>query len=93
MGSAWGDPVMAVADGVVVTAGSVAGYGQCVIIDHGNQYATLYAHGSAVYVSAGERVEAGDTVMASGSSGLSTGPHLHYEVRLLGTPIDPVQFF
>jgi murein DD-endopeptidase MepM/ murein hydrolase activator NlpD len=93
MGSAWGDPVMAVADGVVVTAGTVAGYGQCVIIDHGNQYATLYAHGSAVYASAGERVEAGDTVMASGSSGLSTGPHLHYEVRLLGTPIDPVQFF
>jgi murein DD-endopeptidase MepM/ murein hydrolase activator NlpD len=92
MGAAYGTPVKAVNDGVVVTAGVVNGYGNCVIIDHGNQYATLYAHGSAVYVTPGEKVKAGDTVLASGNSGLSTGPHLHFEVRLLGTPIDPAPF-
>jgi murein DD-endopeptidase MepM/ murein hydrolase activator NlpD len=93
MGAAYGSPVMAVADGVVAMAGTINGYGHSVIVDHGNQYATLYAHGSAVNVSVGEQVEAGDVVMASGNSGLSTGPHLHFEVRLLGTPIDPLAFF
>jgi peptidoglycan DL-endopeptidase CwlO len=93
LGAAYGTPVKAVADGVVVSAGAVNGYGNCVIVDHGNQYATLYAHASAVEVSAGEKVKAGDVLMKSGNSGLSTGPHLHFEVRLLGTPIDPAQFF
>lgn len=92
LGAAYGTPVKAVADGVVVSAGPVDGYGDCVIIDHGNQYATLYAHASALEVTAGEQVHAGQTIMMSGNSGLSTGPHLHFEVRLLGTPIDPVPF-
>jgi murein DD-endopeptidase MepM/ murein hydrolase activator NlpD len=93
MGTPWGTTVRAVADGTVVRAGNVNGYGLCVIVDHGNQYATLYAHGSGIYASVGQHVEAGDALLASGSSGLSTGPHLHFEVRLLGTPIDPAPFF
>jgi murein DD-endopeptidase MepM/ murein hydrolase activator NlpD len=93
LGAAFGSPVKAVADGIVVKAGAINGYGDCVIIDHGNQYATLYAHASALSVKAGDHVKAGQVIMASGNSGLSTGPHLHFEVRLLGTPIDPAPFF
>ena len=93
LGAAFGTPVKAVADGIVVKAGAINGYGNAVIIDHGNQYATLYAHASALSVKAGDHVKAGQVVMASGNSGLSTGPHLHFEVRLLGTPIDPAPFF
>jgi murein DD-endopeptidase MepM/ murein hydrolase activator NlpD len=93
LGAAYGTPVKAVADGVVVKAGPINGYGDCVIIDHGDQYATLYAHASALSVKPGDHVKAGQVIMASGNSGLSTGPHLHFEVRLLGTPIDPAPFF
>jgi murein DD-endopeptidase MepM/ murein hydrolase activator NlpD len=62
------------------------------VIDHGGQFATLYGHASALYVSVGDHVDAGDTIAAVGSSGLATGPHLHFEVRILGNPVDPAQY-
>lgn len=86
----YGTPIKAGAAGEVVWAGWREGYGNTVIIDHGNQYATLYAHQSVVHVGLGETVSAGQTVGEVGSTGLSTGPHLHFEVRLLGVPVDPV---
>lgn len=92
MSAAYGTPIAAGAGGKVVWAGWRGGYGNTVIVDHGNQYATLYAHMSQVWVGVGERVEAGSQVGAAGSTGLATGPHLHFEVRLLGTPVDPVAY-
>lgn len=86
----YGTPIKAGAAGEVVWAGWREGYGNTVIVDHGNQYATLYAHQSVVHVALGETVSAGQTVGEVGSTGLSTGPHLHFEVRLLGVPVDPV---
>lgn len=84
-----GTPVRAGAAGKVVWAGWRGGYGNAVVIDHGNQYATLYGHLSAVWVSVGDRVDAGDHVGAVGATGMATGPHLHFEVRILGVPVDP----
>jgi len=89
MHAEYGTSIVSGAAGVVVWAGWRDGYGNTVIIDHGNQYATLYAHQSVVHVSVGQRVEAGQTVGAVGSTGMSTGPHLHFEVRVLGVPVDP----
>jgi murein DD-endopeptidase MepM/ murein hydrolase activator NlpD len=85
-----GTPIHAAADGVVVAAGDCGGYGNCVVIDHGLSLATLYGHQSQLLVTVGERVTAGQVVGLVGSTGLSTGPHLHFEVRLHGLPIDPV---
>jgi len=89
MHAEYGTSIVSGAAGVVVWAGWRDGYGNTVIIDHGNQYATLYAHQSVVHVSVGQRVEAGQAVGAVGSTGMSTGPHLHFEVRVLGVPVDP----
>jgi murein DD-endopeptidase MepM/ murein hydrolase activator NlpD len=85
-----GTQIHASAEGVVVTAGDCGGYGNCVVIDHGNSIATLYGHQSQVLVSVGEHVDAGQVVGLVGSTGMSTGPHLHFEVRLHGIPIDPL---
>ncbi len=74
----------------MVTAGDCGGYGNCVVIDHGTSIATLYAHQSQVLVSVGEHVDAGQVIGLVGSTGMSTGPHLHFEVRLHGVPIDPL---
>jgi murein DD-endopeptidase MepM/ murein hydrolase activator NlpD len=84
-----GDPIVAAADGVVAWADVRGGYGNCVIIDHGNQFATLYAHQSQFAVGIGDRVRAGQVIGFVGSTGLSSGPHLHFEVRDLGIPVDP----
>lgn len=65
------------------------GYGKCVRIDHGNGYVTIYAHLSQINVVAGQIVQAGDIIGITGNTGNSTGPHLHFEVRLNGSPIDP----
>lgn len=92
MAAAHGRPIVAAADGVVVWAGERGGYGNCTIIDHGNQYATLYAHQSRFGVSVGETVRAGETIGYVGNTGLSAGPHLHFEVRLLGIPVNPAAF-
>ncbi len=92
MAAAHGRPIVAAADGVVVWAGERGGYGNCTIIDHGNQYATLYAHQSRFAVSVGQTVRAGETIGSVGNTGLSAGPHLHFEVRLLGIPTNPAPF-
>jgi murein DD-endopeptidase MepM/ murein hydrolase activator NlpD len=85
-----GTPIRAVADGTVVTAGDCGGYGNCVIIDHGVSLATLYGHQSVVLVAEGQPVVAGQVIGLVGSTGKSTGPHLHFELRLNGIPIDPL---
>jgi murein DD-endopeptidase MepM/ murein hydrolase activator NlpD len=90
--AAMGDRIVSAADGVVVWADARGGYGNCVIIDHGNQFATLYAHQSQVAVQIGDTVTAGQTIGFIGSTGLSTGPHLHFEVRDLGIPTDPAPY-
>jgi murein DD-endopeptidase MepM/ murein hydrolase activator NlpD len=92
MHAASGTPIEAAASGTVVMAGWNGGYGNCVIIDHGNGLATLYGHQSRIAVSQGETVQTGEVVGYVGSTGLSTGPHLHFEVRKFGTPVDPVPY-
>ena len=77
------------AAGTVILAGPFGGYGNCVVVDHGGGVTTLYAHQTSVAVSYGDRVSAGDVVGYVGSTGLSTGAHLHFEVRLGGNPVDP----
>lgn len=86
-----GTPVRAAAGGVVYFAGWWGGYGNVVIIDHGGGWATVYAHNSRFAVSAGQAVQAGQVVSYSGSTGLSTGPHVHFEVRKNGVPINPLR--
>jgi murein DD-endopeptidase MepM/ murein hydrolase activator NlpD len=88
-----GTPIHAAAAGVVVTAGDCGGYGNCVVIDHGVSLATVYGHQSQVLVGVGEQVVAGQVIGLVGSTGMSTGPHLHFEVRLHGLPIDPLLAF
>jgi murein DD-endopeptidase MepM/ murein hydrolase activator NlpD len=90
--AAYGDPIHAAAAGTVVWAGPRGGYGNAVVIDHGGQFATLYAHSSAWYVTVGEHVSAGETVAAIGASGMATGPHLHFEVRILGYCVNPAPY-
>ena len=85
----FGAPVIAALDGVVSYAGVLGGYGNCVMINHGNGIATLYGHGQKILTEVGTEVKKGDLIMEVGSTGVSTGPHLHFEVRINGTPVDP----
>lgn len=87
-----GDPVLAAAGGTVETAEYSGGYGNMVEIDHGNGYSTRYSHLSSILVKAGDNVAPGDIVGRVGSTGRSTGPHLHFETRLLGTVRDPMDY-
>lgn len=87
-----GTELMAVAPGRVVSAGERVGYGTTVEIDHGLGFTTLYAHLSQILVSRGDWVRPGTVVGLAGSSGRSTGPHLHYEIRYKGAPFDPTKF-
>ena len=89
---AYGAPVHATAGGQVVTAGPTGGYGNMVEIDHGNGLSTRYGHMSAISVSEGQWVEAGGVVGKLGSTGRSTGPHLHYETRINDEAVDPIRF-
>lgn len=91
-GADWGAPFVAAEDGIVIKAGNNGGYGLCVVIDHGKGISTLYGHGSAIYVSAGQTVKKGQTVLGIGSSGISTGKHAHFEVRVNGTPVNPLPY-
>lgn len=91
-GAAWEAPFVAAEDGIVIKAEYYGGYGNCVIIDHGGGITTLYGHGSAIYVTKGQRVTRGQNVLAIGSSGTSTGKHAHFEVRVNGTPVDPLPY-
>lgn len=84
-----GDPIRAAAGGVVIYAGWYDGYGNAVVLDHGGGYATLYGHCSWIFVSDGQAVSRGAMIAAVGSTGVSTGPHLHFELRQGGVPIDP----
>lgn len=93
IGAESGATIVAADGGTVVLAGVNSGYGNCVMIDHGNGYKTLYAHMSSIAVSNGQSVSKGDTVGYVGSTGLSTGPHCHYEVWKDGSRIDPEQFY
>jgi murein DD-endopeptidase MepM/ murein hydrolase activator NlpD len=89
----WAEAVHAPAGGIVIRAGWDGGYGKLVEIMHDNAVSTRYGHLSSINVSVGQRVERGDTLGRMGSTGRSTGPHLHYETRVNGEPIDPVRFW
>ncbi len=89
-----GTNIYSTGDGVVVRADSeMSGYGNLVIIDHGFGYQTRYAHCSAFKVKVGEKVKRGDVIALLGNTGVSTGPHVHYEVRKNGEAVDPVHYF
>jgi murein DD-endopeptidase MepM/ murein hydrolase activator NlpD len=90
--SSTGDPVRATANGTVTTAGWNGGYGNMVELDHGNGFATRYGHMSAIEVRVGQHVRTGQIVGRVGSTGRSTGPHLHYETRIDGEAVDPQRF-
>jgi murein DD-endopeptidase MepM/ murein hydrolase activator NlpD len=87
-----GDPVRATADGTVAAAGWSGGYGRVVDIDHHNGLSTRYGHLSSIDVRVGQTVKTGQIVGKVGSTGRSTGPHLHYETRLRGEAVDPQKF-
>ncbi len=91
-GAEYGSMIRAADNGVVIAAEWTGGYGNAVIIDHGNGITTLYGHTSEMYVTAGQVVQKGQPIAAVGSTGLSTGPHLHFEVRRQGEPTDPMAF-
>lgn len=87
-----GTPVSATANGTVLCAGWQNGYGQVIYLDHGNGLQTRYGHLSQINVSVGQTVSRGDIIGLSGSTGRSTGPHLHYEVRINNEPVNPVRY-
>lgn len=87
-----GTPVMATADGVVISAGWHHGYGNAIYIDHGNGVNTRYGHLSRIDVAEGQTIKRGDLIGLSGSTGRSTGPHLHYEVRINGEATNPLPY-
>ena len=93
IGSAgFGAPVVSAADGVVTYAGELGSYGNCVMVYHGNGLTTLYGHGQKILTKVGAEVKQGDVIMEVGSTGNSTGPHLHFEVRINGITTNPLNF-
>ncbi len=84
--------IIAANDGVVIQAMYTTGYGNMVMIDHGGGVVTLYGHGSEIIAQTGQEVKKGDIIMKAGSTGWSTGPHLHFEVRINGTAVDSLPF-
>lgn len=87
-----GASIIAADSGTVIFAGWMTGYGQVTVVDHSNGMSTLYAHQSALLVGVGTNVSKGQTIGKVGSTGWSTGPHLHFEVRINGTPTDPTGY-
>jgi murein DD-endopeptidase MepM/ murein hydrolase activator NlpD len=92
IGCAYGTPNRAAAAGTVIYAGWLGGYGNLVVVDHGNGLSTAYAHASSIIVSVGQSVSQGQTVSLVGSTGNSSGPHLHFEVRVNGVAVDPLPY-
>ncbi|GAB3645463.1 M23 family metallopeptidase [Glycomyces tarimensis] len=90
--AATGTPVYAVSPGTVAHAGWESGFGNLVIIDHGDGVETLYAHNSEVYVAEGQWVDAGTHIADAGNTGFSLGPHLHFEVHVDGQPVEPIGY-
>ena len=88
-----GAQVIAAAAGNVTTVSYNSARGYFIMVDHGNGYATLYQHLSRQDVRAGDMVKAGQQIGAVGDTGISTAPHLHFEIHVNGTPVDPLQFF
>ena len=93
IGAGYGAQIVAADSGTVTLAGWNSGYGYCVIINHGGGRSTLYGHMSSYNVSAGQSVQKGQKIGNVGSTGNSTGPHLHFEIMINGQPVDPMQFF
>jgi murein DD-endopeptidase MepM/ murein hydrolase activator NlpD len=92
IGAGTGTPIRAAASGRVTVAGYSGGYGNLTVIDHGNGIVTAYAHQSSLAASAGQQVAQGQVIGYVGSTGSSTGPHLHFEVRVNGSPVDPLGY-
>ena len=92
IGMPTGSSIVAANDGVVISAMYTNGYGNMVMIDHGGGVATVYGHGSEIIAQTGQQVKRGDVIMKAGSTGWSTGPHLHFEVRINGQYVDPMPF-
>ena len=92
IGSSFGHKIVAPADGLVTLTDTVGGYGKTIIISHGNGISTRYGHLSGFAVTSGQHVQRGDLIGYVGESGRSTGPHLHYEVRINDTPVNPYKY-
>ena len=92
LGAAYGTPIAAAAAGTVIYAGWLGGYGNLDVIDHGGGLSTAYGHQSRISVSVGEQVAQGQIIGDVGSTGHSTGPHLHFEVRVNGQAVDPLGY-
>jgi murein DD-endopeptidase MepM/ murein hydrolase activator NlpD len=90
--ASYGAPISAASSGTVIYAGWMGGYGNLVVIDHGGGLATAYGHQSSIAVSSGSQVSQGQTIGYVGSTGHSTGPHLHFEVRVNGAAVDPMGY-
>jgi murein DD-endopeptidase MepM/ murein hydrolase activator NlpD len=93
IGAGYGLSIVAAADGIVTMATTNGGYGKCVVINHGSGLTTLYGHCSSIEVSVGDSVKKGDLIAKVGSTGVSTGPHLHFEARINGATTDPMNYF
>jgi murein DD-endopeptidase MepM/ murein hydrolase activator NlpD len=87
-----GTPVVSAAAGTVIVAGWMGGYGNLVVVDHGNGTSTAYGHNTSVTVGVGQSVAQGQLIAYSGNTGHSTGPHVHFEVRINGSPVDPMGY-
>lgn len=92
VGAPSGTPIVAPADGVITFSGAKPGFGNFVQIDHGYGVETIYGHASTLTVKKGQKVVRGDRIATVGNTGYSTGPHVHYEVRVNGTPVDPLYY-
>jgi murein DD-endopeptidase MepM/ murein hydrolase activator NlpD len=92
MNGAQGSAIVAAGGGTVILSGVKGGYGNTIMIDHGGGMVTLYAHQSSLAVSVGTSVSAGQVIGYVGSTGQSTAPHLHFEVRIHGAPVNPANY-
>ena len=92
IGAGYGSKVVSALDGVVSYAGYLGGYGNCVIVNHGSGVSTLYGHGQTILTQKGAEVKQGDVIMEVGSTGNSTGPHLHFEVRINDIAVNPLPY-